>query len=144
MSETLSREDIEYIKKCYRLFIEGDPAFFDRFEPDATMIFPETLPAGGTYRSPLDATVFWSAVAERFDDAHPEPDEFLRDGDRLVVLGHFKGRARASGEAVTIRFAHVFGLTGSEGPMRLLRFTSLELICDTAAFLAAIVGDGGD
>jgi ketosteroid isomerase-like protein len=141
--EGLSREDIDHVREGYRLFAAGDPAFLARYEPDATLVFPGSLPKGGTYRSPWEALEFWTSTGELFEDAHPEPEEFFRDGDRLVVLGRFHGRSRATGEQVAIRFAHVFGLTGVEGPMSEQRFTSLELIADTAAFAAAVTTQGG-
>lgn len=142
MTVSLSRADIEWIREVYRLFTDGDPEFLERYEPEATLVFPEPLPKGGTYRSPLEALEFWNNIGELFDGAHPEPEEFLRDGDRLVVLGRFHGRARATGEQVAIRFAHVFGLTGGDGPLREQRFTSFELIIDTAAALSALGEQG--
>ena len=42
---SLSQADINYIREGYRLFKNGDPAFLDRFTPDATLVFPETLPS---------------------------------------------------------------------------------------------------
>ena len=49
MSATLTPEDVEYLREGYRLFREHDPAFMDRFAPDATFVYPTTLPAGGIY-----------------------------------------------------------------------------------------------
>lgn len=141
MSASLSRDDVEGIREGYRLFRQGDPAFLDRYEPDARIVVPECLPKGGTYATPWDALEFWQSTGELFEGAHPEPEEFICDGDRLVVLGHFHGRARATGEQVSIRFAHVFGLTAAEGPMSERRYTSFELVIDTAAVLAAIGRD---
>jgi ketosteroid isomerase-like protein len=139
---SLSREDIEWIREGYRLFTDGDPAFLDSYEPDATLVFPESLPKGGTYGSPLEALEFWNNVGELFEGAHPEPEEFIRDRDRLVVLGRFHGRSRATGEQVAVRFAQVFGLSGVEGPLRERRYSSLELIIDTAAVLSSL-GENG-
>lgn len=135
---SLSPEDIEYAREGYRLFAAGDPAFLDGLAPDATLVFPEVLPKGGTYASPWDAMEFWNTIGALFDGARPEPEDFIRDGDRLVVLGHFHGRARATGERVAIRFAHVFGLPDAAAPLVGQRYVSLELIADTAALLAAI------
>jgi uncharacterized protein len=135
---SLGPEDIEHIRRGYRLFTEGDPAFLDLYEADARVVFPESLPKGGTYASPLEALEFWNNVGELFEAAHPEPEEFLRDGHRLVVLGHFHGRSRATGEQVAIRFAQVFGLPDAEGPLSGQRYTSFELIIDTAAVLSAL------
>jgi hypothetical protein len=142
VSETLSEKDIDYIREGYRMFTDGDPAFLERYEPDATLVFPESLPNGGTYGSPMEALEFWNNIGELFESSRPEPAEFIRDGDRLVVLGHFHGRSRATGEQVAARFAQVFGLTSAEGPMSEQRFTTFELIIDTAAVLSALAEDG--
>jgi ketosteroid isomerase-like protein len=139
VSVSLSREDINHIREGYRLFMEGDPAFLDLYEPDATMVVPESLPKGGTFGSPLEALEFFNNVGELFEAARPEPEEFMRDGDRLVVLGHFHGRSRVTGEQVAIRFAHVYGLPDAGGPLREQRYTSFELIMDSAAVLSALV-----
>jgi ketosteroid isomerase-like protein len=135
---SLSQADIDDVREGYQLFQEGDPAFLDRFTPDATLVFPKTLPKGGTYDSPLGALEFWNNIGELFEDPHSEPEEFIRDGDRLVVLGSFHGRARATGKETTARFAHVIGLSGAAGPLSEHRFASFELIVDTAAALAAL------
>jgi ketosteroid isomerase-like protein len=75
---SLSQEDIDHIREGYRLFEAGDPAFLDHFMPDATLVFPETLPKGGTYGSPVEALEFWNNIGELFEDPHPEPEEFTR------------------------------------------------------------------
>ena len=139
---SLSQADIDYIREGYRLFGDGDPAFLDRFTSDATLVFPETLPEGGTYASPWEALQYFNNVGELFEDPRPDPEEFIRDGDRLVVLGHFHGRARATGERVAIAFAHVARLTPVEGPLSQQRYAAFELFIDTAAVVAAITGQG--
>ena len=134
----LSEADIEYIRAGYRMLAEGDPAFLDRYEPDATLVFPATLPKGGTYGNPWDALEFWTSTSELFEEPHPEPEEFIRQDDRLVVLGCFRGRSRATGERVAVRFAHVFGLSDAVGPVSEQKATSVEVFMDTAALLAAL------
>src|SRR5262249_20644809 len=63
MSANLTVEDIEYLREGYRLFREHDPSYMDRFSADATFVFPTTLPAGGTYKSPCDTASFAAALA---------------------------------------------------------------------------------
>jgi hypothetical protein len=138
MRTSLSRHDVDHIRELYRLFREGDPAFLDRYESAAMVVFPESLPKGGTYGSPLEALAFWNNIGELFESPNAEPEEFIRDGGRLVVLGHFHGRSRVTGEQVAIRFAHVFGLADVEGPLSEQRFTSFELITDSAAVHSAL------
>jgi hypothetical protein len=138
VSENLTQADIDSIREGYRRFRAGDPAFLDDYEPGAAIVFPASLPKGGTYEGPLEALEFWNQMGELFEGAHPEPEEFIRDGDRLVVLGHFHGRSRATGEQVAVRFAHVYGRREVEGALSEQRITSFELIADTAAVLAAL------
>src|SRR5436190_914236 len=60
MPTSLSQQEIEHILQLYQLFKQGDPAFLDLYEPDATLVFPDSLPNGGTYHSPLEALEFWN------------------------------------------------------------------------------------
>ncbi len=66
MRASLSRHDIDHVRHGYRLFAAGDPAFLDHYEPDATVVFPESLPKGGAYASPLEALEFWNNIGELF------------------------------------------------------------------------------
>jgi hypothetical protein len=106
-------------------------------------VFPTTLPAGGTYESPWDALEFTTTVSDRVEDPHPEPEEFIRDGDRVVMLGTWQAVLPRSGRRVAVRVAHVFTWSG-KGPLAGRKATSFELICDTASFAAALAeGDPG-
>ena len=91
----LSSEEIEWIREGYRMFREGDPAFMERYAPDARFSIPTTLPAGGTYEGPFEAMEYFTTLAEQFEGASPTPEEFLRIEDYLIVYGTFRGaRAR--------------------------------------------------
>jgi len=138
MSYGLSSEEVEWIRDGYRMFREGDPAFMDRYAPDARFHFPATLPAGGTYNGPFDAMEFWTTVAELFEDPYPEPEDFLRAGDRLIVFGTWRARGRQTGEDVGARFVHLLRLSSDEGPVMDLKGVSFEVFFDTAAILQAL------
>ena len=58
------------------------------------------------------------------------------------MLGQFHGRSRATGDQVAIRFAHLYRLTGVEGPLSEQRYAAFELLIDTAAVVAAMGGQG--
>jgi ketosteroid isomerase-like protein len=138
MSYGLSSEEIEWIRDGYRMFREGDPAFMDRFAPDAECRFPVTLPAGGTYDSPFEALEFWTTMSEVFDSPYADPEEFLRVGDRLVVLGTWRARSRQTGEEIAARFVHVYGLSGDEASAIDQKAVSFEVLADTAALLQSL------
>jgi hypothetical protein len=143
MSANLTREDIDPLREGYRLFREH-PAFMDRFALDATFVYPTTLRAGGTYADPWEALEFTTTVSDRVDDPHSEPEEFIGDGDRVVVLGTWHAVVPSSGRHATVRFAHVFTWSG-EGPLTGRKARSFELICDTVSFAAALAeGDAAE
>jgi hypothetical protein len=138
VSKNLSAEEIEVIRDGYRLFAEHDPAYMDRYTEDARIEFPTSLPAGGTYKGWWDALEFTTRISERLDDPHPEPDEFLRDGNRVVVLAHWHAIVPATGRKVAARVMHVFTRADADLPFADQKGTSLELIGDTETFLAAL------
>ena len=106
-------------------------------------MFPTTLPVGRTYETPWDALEFTTTVSDRVEDPHPEPEEFIRDGDCVVMLGTWHAVVPSIGRRVAVRVAHAFTWSG-EGPLAGREATSFELICDTASFAAALAeGDPG-
>jgi hypothetical protein len=137
VSANLSSQDIEWLREGYRLFREHDPAFMDRFTRDATFVFPTTLPAGGTYEGPWEALEFTTTISDCVDDPHPEPEEFIRDGDRVVMLGTWHAVIPATGRPVAVRVAHVFTFNGDRTLVG-QQATSFKLICDTVSFAAAL------
>jgi ketosteroid isomerase-like protein len=138
MSANLSPEDIEYLREGYRLFREHDPAFMDRYTPNAPFVIPASLPAGGTYEGPWELLEFLTTVNERLDDPHPEPEEFIRDGDTVVVLGTWHAVIPTTGRRVAARIAHILTFSGGDLPLSEQKSTAFELIADTATFAAAL------
>ncbi len=134
----LSAEEIEWIREGYRMFREGDPAFMERYAPDARFSIPTTLPAGGIYESPFEAMEYFTTLAEQFEDASPTPEEFLRVEDRLIVFGTFQGRSRQTGEELAARFMHSLRMSGEGATLTEQNVVSFELFIDTAAVLRAL------
>ena len=134
----LSEAEVEWVREGYRMFREGDPAFMDRFDPDAKFIIPATVPSGGTYDSTFAALEFWTTVGELFEDPYPEPVEILRVEDRLIVFASWHARSRQTGEEIALRIVHSQRLNGEGATLMDQRIVSLELFVDTAAFLQAI------
>jgi ketosteroid isomerase-like protein len=144
VSKNLSDEEIEVLREGYRLFAEHDPAYMDRWTDDARIELPESLPAGGTYAGWWDALEFTSTISERLEDPHPEPEEFIRDGDRVVVLARWHAVAPATGREFVARVAHVFTRGDGDVPFADQKVTSFELIGDTQTFLDALAEADSD
>jgi uncharacterized protein len=91
---------------------------------------PDSL--GGTYEGP-EAMLreCWGRVYARFE-VHPEPEEFLPVApDRVIVIGHYAGTARATGGALSAAFAHI--LRFADGQL-----TELVQITDTGRWRDAL------
>ena len=133
----LSPEEIEWVCEGYRQFREGDPSFMDRYTEDAMFRIPITLPAGGTYHSPLEALEYFTTIAELSESPNLEPEDFMRVEDRLIVFGTWRGRSRHTGEATALRFVHSYRMSGVGGSLINQKIIAFELFIDTAAVLQA-------
>jgi ketosteroid isomerase-like protein len=79
---------------------------------------------------------FASISQDHVDGRWADPDDFLDAGDRMVVLGRMRGRAKASGREYEVGFVHVWTMTDGVA-------SRLRAYHDTAAIMAAL-GEGGD
>jgi hypothetical protein len=79
-----------------------------------------------------------TTVSDCVEDPHPEPDEFIRDGDRVVMLGRWHAVSPATGRRVAVRVVHVFTFSGGDFPLSEQEVVSFELIADTESFAAAL------
>jgi ketosteroid isomerase-like protein len=129
----LSTEEIEWLRDGYRMFREGDPAFMDRFAADAKITLPKTVVGGGTFDNPLEALEVTATIGELFDDPHPDPEEFLRVEDRVIVIGTWRARSRQSGEKITARFVHLLRYGDADAPVNDQQAVSWENVIDTRA-----------
>ena len=82
---------------------------------------------GGPHHGAQDMLGVWATIDEAYDIS-VEPSEYLTVSDqRVVVLGHYRGRAKADNAAVDAAFAHVIDAEGD-------RMTGLHQITDTVSW----------
>ena len=108
----MSEEEVQALRRIYDAFSRWDVDELCRnVTHDFEMNLPETLPFGGT-RHGYDGVWAFAVVYRDFiEGAWADPDDFLDAGDRVVVLGRMRGRAKATGRAFEMPFAHVWTLT---------------------------------
>ena len=53
-------------------------------------------------------------IAEQWESFRVTPDEFLEQGDTVVVLGHSEGKAK-NGNEVKVPFVHVWRMQDGKG-----------------------------
>jgi uncharacterized protein len=122
-------------EETYRMFREGDLEFFDRLDPDVEWHVPDSLPKGGHLRGQSEVIDFLETVNELFDEPYPDPEEFVAAGDRLLIVGTWRAKAKATGEPVAAPFAHV--VMFRDGLL-----CDLHVYIDTATVLQALEPDG--
>ena len=128
------QENVKTVQDAYAAFSRGDiPAILDLLSEDVTWHMPgptEIIPFAGRYEGREGVGRFFAALdgaesVERF-----EPQEFIAQGDKVVVLGRYTGRIRANGQADDIEFVHVFTIRDG----KIARFRQYN---DTSAAVAA-------
>ncbi|MBX7551128.1 nuclear transport factor 2 family protein [Streptomyces sp. NPDC048665] len=99
--------------------------------PDAQWDVTEGFPHGGVYNG-LDSIVndFFSFFRD-FDEFWAEGDEFWEVDDKVIALGRYQGKAKATGDRFTSRFVHIYTLRND-------KITRLQQTADTVQISRAL------
>lgn len=127
-------ENVDRLEEGYAAFARGDVEAVLALAHDDVLwqgTPVKDLPGAGEHRGKEAITAMLGEIPRHWDDFQLATDQFVEDGDTVVVLGHVDAKAKATGMPVKVPFAHV--LTFEEGKVR--RMTSLA---DTAIFVAAM------
>src|SRR5262249_47555607 len=83
--------------------------------PDIRWEVVEGFPYGGVYLG-LDNVLqnFFGRLFQDFENFVAQGSEFFESGDHGIALGHYVGRAKATGRDFTARCAHVWTLQGGK------------------------------
>lgn len=107
------QQNLETVQRGYEAFGRGDiDALLALFDDDIVWESPgpPELPTAGSRRGKQQVAAFFDAVNSVFDMQQFEPETFLADGDRVVVLGRDTAAVRATGKVVSSPWAHAFTL----------------------------------
>jgi ketosteroid isomerase-like protein len=122
-------ESADLVRAFYAAAAEGDPAAMDVFAPDVEFRMPDVLPHGGTIRGREALAGYFGEVRGRWEDFRADLDDLVDGGDRVVALGRFCGRPRASGRDVEVPFALVWTLRDGHA-VRVDEYTDTALLLD--------------
>jgi uncharacterized protein len=67
----------------------------------------EGVPFAGTRRGIAGVRDFFAAVSDGLDVLEFEPHEYIAQGDKVVALGRYSWRVKATGREFSSDFAHV-------------------------------------
>jgi uncharacterized protein len=132
----VSEHDVESLLRIYHALSRWDvDELVSDLAHDIELSLPDTLPWGGTHHGHEGVRAFASISQDHLDGRWADPDDFLDAGDRMVVLGRMRGRAKASGREYEVEFVHVWTMTDGVA-------SRLRAYFDTAPIMAAL-GEGG-
>jgi uncharacterized protein len=130
------QENITLIDTLYAAFLRGDlNQILDLVSDDTDWIVygPAELPFSGHFRGKSGAKQFLEALITTQDDISAEFSDRIVQGNRVVILGNYSARIKATGKRVSTRIAHVW--TVEDG--KIIRFLDFF---DTAAAQTAYAG----
>ena len=133
----MSEHDVESLRRIYQAFSRWDvEELVSDLAHDIEWSVPETLPWGGTRHGHEGVRAFVSVSNDHVEGRWADPDDFLDAGDRLIVQGRMRGRAKASGRGYEVDFVHIWTMTDGVA-------SRMRAYFDTAPIMAAL-GHGGD
>ena len=106
------QDNVEVVKGAYEAFGRRDiPGLLEMLTEDVdwfTAGSPDAIPYAGQKRGRKEVEGFFTTLAATEDITHFEPREFIAQGDRVVVLGNYKGRVLANSRGYDVDWLQVF------------------------------------
>lgn len=104
------QENLRIVQECYAAFERGDvAAALANYADDIDWAIPgspDIFPYAGKRRGRVQVAQFYSALAQTEAVEQMELQDFIAQGDKVLVFGHYRGRVRATGRSYTKDFIH--------------------------------------
>jgi ketosteroid isomerase-like protein len=111
------QENTKLVQRCYELFKSSDiKALLDLFSEDIDFQMPEieNVPFSGKHTGREATARFFELVGETQDTLEFNPQEFIAQADKVVVLGNSLYRVKASGREYANEWVHVWTVHGGK------------------------------
>jgi ketosteroid isomerase-like protein len=106
MKPPTESKNVEAVHRLYEA--HGNPDIVKALlAPDVRWEVVEGFPHSGVYHGPK-VFDFFTRLFRDFGDWHTEPAEIFAAGDRVIGVGFYSARAKATGTPFKARFAHVW------------------------------------
>ena len=100
-------KNIVTVRRLYEA--NGNPDIVNTvLAPDVRWEVVEGFPHSGVYQGINGVSDFFTRLFGDFEDWHTEPSEFFETADRVIAVGTYSGRAKATGKSFESRFAHIW------------------------------------
>jgi uncharacterized protein len=130
----MSEPNVKVVQDAYAAFGRGDvAAIVNGLTDDIDWHFlgPKEIPTAGPRKGKPEVQRFFREVAETWSFDRFEPRQFIAQGDTVVCLGFYSGKANGSGRTMTAEWAHVFTIRNG-------KIAKFREYTDTAAMIQAL------
>jgi uncharacterized protein len=107
-----SQDNIQIVRKAYQDFMSGNiPALLESLSDEVDWFIPgpsNVVAFVGQRRGRQQVGEFFSELAKSQSAKEFEPQEFIGDGDKVVVLGRQQWQVKSTGRTYADEWAHVF------------------------------------
>jgi ketosteroid isomerase-like protein len=122
-ARAMSQENVEIIRRGYEVF---EATREIRAHPDLVWDVSNLgWPDRQLYHGPAGAMQFNAEWAGAWDDWELVPEDYVDAGERVVVIVNQRGRSKATGIPVEMRFAQVWTLRDGQA-IRMQLYASVE------------------
>ncbi|HMC06640.1 MAG TPA: nuclear transport factor 2 family protein [Solirubrobacterales bacterium] len=133
-TEEEKMSNLDNLKQGYEAFKRGDlDASTENFADDIEWENPNApqLPNAGTIKGKEDVKAFFAETPQYWSKFEINADEFIEQGDTVVVLGHTDAEGKDTGKSVKAPFVHVWRFGGDQ-------VTRVQVLFDTALVADAL------
>ena len=116
------------LRQGYEAFAQGDlEGATANFAEDIRWENPEApqVPNNGVTEGRDGVKQLFASLAEYWESFSITPDEFVEDGDTVVVLSHSESKAKETGKDVKLPWVHIWHFSDGE-------VTEVQALTDTA------------
>jgi ketosteroid isomerase-like protein len=118
MEEIMNEQsNIALLKQAYDAYSKGDiQRVMGIFAQDIEFDLPEVegVPFSGKRRGIAQVGEFFRLMDESLEAREFTPDQFIAQGDQVIVLGHCTFAVKATGTEYSDDWCHVFSVTGGK------------------------------
>ncbi|HJV53321.1 MAG TPA: nuclear transport factor 2 family protein [Noviherbaspirillum sp.] len=134
------QDNVQLVKQGYDAFQRGDiQRLLQLFADDIewTLDKVEQIPFSGKRRGKEQVAEFFKLLDENMHALQFEPQQFIAQGDKVVVLGHYVWSVKSTDRRIDSDWAHVFTVQNG-------KVAGMREYTDTAASAAAFREPGPD
>ena len=113
----MEQENSRLIQGVYDAFEQGNiQHILDRVTGDVEWVNegPESIPYAGRYDGREAVPRFFQALASTTENGRVKADELIAHGDKVVGIGRFTAKVKATGKSIDVPIAHVFTIRGGK------------------------------